>query len=167
MIRVGHGFDVHRIAHCRKLVLGGVTVPCDFGLLGHSDADVLIHAVIDACLGALALGDIGQWFPDTDDRYRDADSSELLASVLASPALRDWELGNLDATILAEQPKLAPHVPAMRERLAALFGVASARVSVKATTLEGIGGLGRAEGIAAHAVLLLTRRDGMDTEAGT
>ena len=155
-MRIGHGLDVHRTAPDRRLILGGVDIPCDFGLSGHSDADVLLHAVADALLGALALGDLGGWFPDTDERYRDAASTHLVTTILRSPQAQGWRLVNLDSTVVAEQPRLAPHIAAMRASLAALFGVAPDRVSVKATTAEGIGGIGRGEGIAAHAVLLLS-----------
>ena len=155
MLRIGHGFDLHRTTPGRELVLGGVTVPADFGLLGHSDADVLLHAIIDAVLGALALGDIGQWFPDTDARYQGAASSNLLRSVLENPACRDWSLVNLDATVLAERPKLAAHIPEFRRSIAELCRVPADRVSVKATTMEGLGAVGRGEAIAAHAVILL------------
>ncbi len=155
MIRIGHGFDLHRLVERRPLLLGGVHVPWERGLLGHSDADVLLHAVTDAVLGALALGDIGQWFPDTEEQYRNISSTVLLQNVLDSPELREWGLVNLDATILAEQPKLAPYLPQMREHIAGVFGVSVSAVSVKATTLEGLGELGRGQGIAAHAVIIL------------
>jgi len=157
MIRIGHGFDVHRTVAGRPLILGGVEIPCAFGLAGHSDADVLLHAVIDAVLGALALGDIGQWFPDTDEQYRDANSAQLLETVLNSSEAQGWRLLNLDATVLAERPRLAPHIEAIRASIAGLFSVAQDQVSVKATTVEGIGGIGRGEGIACHAVALLGR----------
>lgn len=157
MIRIGHGYDLHRIVPGRRLILGGVPIPWDRGLLGHSDADVLLHAVTDAVLGALALGDIGRWFPDTDPRWRGADSTALLRHVLADPRVRPWRLANLDATIQAEQPKLAPHMDAIRQSLASLFGVEPATVSVKAKTMEGTGPIGVGEAMAAHAVLLLVR----------
>lgn len=157
MIRIGHGFDIHRVAPNRSLILGGVQIPWHAGLLGHSDADALLHAITDAVLGALALGDIGQWFPDTDERFRGADSAKLLLAVMQDPRLQGWEVSNIDATLLAESPKLASHIPAMRESIAGILRITSDRVSVKATTMEGIGGIGRNEGIAAHAVILLTR----------
>lgn len=156
-LRIGQGFDIHRFAPDRKLFLGGVEIPADLGLLGHSDADVLLHAVADAVLGALALGDIGHWFPDTDNAYRGADSRELLKTILASPDLQGWRLVNLDATILAEKPRIARHVPAIRMSLAGLFQTVPERISVKATTMERIGGIGREEGMAALAVVLLER----------
>lgn len=161
MIRIGQGVDVHAIVPGRPLVLGGVRIPWEFGLQGHSDADVLLHAVTDAVLGALALGDIGAWFPNTDERYRDADSRVLLTTVLRSPQLGGWRLANLDATVVAQVPRLAAHVPAMRSSLAGLFDSPELeRVSVKATTTEGLGFPGRGEGIAALAVVLLERAPG-------
>ena len=159
MIRIGHGYDLHRIVPERRLVLGGVEIPWDQGLLGHSDADVLLHAITDALLGALALGDIGQWFPDTDPQWRGADSVALLRQVLADPRVQPWRLGNLDATIQAERPKLAPHVGAIRDSIAAIFGGGRDSVSVKAKTMEGTDAIGRREAMAAHVVLLLVRRD--------
>ena len=160
MFRIGYGYDVHRVAAGRRLVLGGVTIPWEFGLLGHSDADVLLHAITDAVLGALAAGDIGQWFPPTDERYRDADSRELLRTVLEDPRCAGWRLGNLDATVLAERPRLLPHVPAMRRTLAALFATGEDQISIKATTGEGLGFAGRGEGMAASAMVLLCRTGG-------
>lgn len=158
MIRIGHGYDLHRIVPERALVLGGVRIPWDRGLLGHSDADVLLHAVTDAVLGALALGDIGRWFPDTDPRWKGADSADLLRRVLADPRVQGWQLGNLDATIQAERPKLAPHMDAIRQSLADLFGTDLARVSVKAKTMEGTGAIGQGEAMAAYVVLILEPR---------
>lgn len=155
MMRIGHGFDIHRTTSDRPLVLGGVSIPCDVGLLGHSDADVLLHAIIDAYLGALALGDIGQWFPDTSERFAGAASTALLDTVLRSPEVAVWRLQNLDCTILAERPRLAPHIPAIRSSIASVVGVPADRISVKATTVEGVDSIGRAEAIAAHAVVLL------------
>lgn len=155
MIRVGHGFDLHRVAAGRALVLGGVTIPWRAGLLGHSDADVLIHAIIDAMLGALALGDIGGWFPDSDPRFRDIASTRLLATVMADARLGAWRIGNVDSTILAEQPRLAPHIPAIRQSLATALHTDVDRVSVKAKTMEGLGWIGTGEAIAAHAVVIL------------
>lgn len=154
-MRIGHGYDVHRLVEGRKLILGGVEVPHTLGLLGHSDADVLTHAVMDALLGALALGDIGKHFPDTDPRYAGADSIALLRHVAALVREQGYRLGNLDATVLAQAPKLAPHIMQMRENLAAAIGCEVARVSVKATTEEGLGFTGQKQGIAAHCVCLL------------
>ncbi|MBC8569824.1 2-C-methyl-D-erythritol 4-phosphate cytidylyltransferase [Zongyangia hominis] len=159
MMKIGHGYDVHRFIEGRPLILGGVEVPSSRGLLGHSDADVLTHAVMDALLGALALGDIGQHFPDTEERYRGADSCRLLEEVMAMVQKQGYRLGNVDATIVAQAPKLAPFIPAMRARLSALCGVEEGRVSVKATTEEGLGFTGAGEGMAAHAVCLLIPRD--------
>ena len=154
-LRIGTGFDVHALVEGRRLVLGGVTIPHSQGLEGHSDADVLLHAVANALLGALALGDIGHWFPPGDPRYAGADSAALLAQVAAEVERKGWRTANLDCTVIAERPRLAPHIPAMRARLAALLGVALDSVSVKATTSEGLGFTGRGEGIAAQAVVLL------------
>lgn len=154
-IRIGHGYDVHRLVADRRLILGGVDIPHETGLLGHSDADVLLHAISDALLGALALGDIGKHFPDTDERYRGADSRVLLGAVAAMIRERGWQIGNVDATVLAQAPKLAPHIPAMRENIAATLGISVDRVSVKATTEEKLGFTGEKLGIAAHAVCLL------------
>jgi 2-C-methyl-D-erythritol 2,4-cyclodiphosphate synthase len=157
MLRIGQGYDLHRVQSGRRLVLGGVLIPWDRGLAGHSDADVLIHAVIDALLGALALGDIGRWFPDTNPAYRDIASGKLLDAVLAAPEFAGWRVVNLDATVIAEAPRLAGHIPAIRERLAAGLGVGSERVSVKAKTGEGVDAVGRGEAMAAQAVVLLGR----------
>lgn len=154
-MRIGHGYDVHKLAEGRRLILGGVDIPYEKGLLGHSDADVLTHAVMDALLGALALGDIGQHFPDTDPRYKGADSLQLLSHVVQLISAQGFHVGNVDATILAQAPKLAPHIPAMRENLARAMGVDVSQVSVKATTEEGLGFTGQKEGIASHAVALL------------
>ena len=154
-MRIGHGYDAHRFAAGRPLILGGVTIPHERGLLGHSDADVLAHAVIDALLGALALGDIGAHFPDSDPAYAGADSMALLRSAMALLEQKGYRVGNLDATILAQRPKLAPHVQAMRENLAQACGVDIDAVSVKATTEEGMGFTGREEGIACHCVCFL------------
>lgn len=156
-LRIGQGFDVHRIVPDLALVLGGVRIPWDRGLMGHSDADVLVHAVTDAMLGALALGDIGQWFPDTDPAFRGASSMALLKQVTDAPQLRGWHVVNLDCTLLAERPKIAPHSLAMRQNLAAALGIPADRVSVKATTTEKLGFTGREEGMAAMAVVLLSR----------
>ena len=155
--RVGHGYDVHRLTKGRRLVLGGVEIPFERGLLGHSDADVLTHAIMDALLGAAALGDIGHLFPDTDPAFKDADSLLLAKKVAARLRENGWEIGNLDATVLAQAPKLAPYITLMRENLAAALGVSLDRVSVKATTEEGLGFTGEGLGIAAHAVCLIYR----------
>jgi 2-C-methyl-D-erythritol 2,4-cyclodiphosphate synthase len=153
--RIGQGFDVHALVAGRRLVLGGVVIPFDRGLEGHSDADVLLHAVIDALLGAAALGDIGRHFPDTDARYRDADSRALLREVRAKLAQARLRACNVDATVIAQAPRLAPHVDAMVANIAADLGLARDRVNVKATTTETLGFTGRGEGIAAMAVALL------------
>ena len=156
-MRIGHGYDVHRLIAGRKLILGGVDVPHDVGLLGHSDADVLTHAVMDALLGALALGDIGKHFPDTDERYAGADSIALLRHLAGLITAQGYRLGNLDATLLAQAPKLAPYIVQMRENLAAALSCEASRVSVKATTEEKLGFTGAKEGIAAHCVCLLEK----------
>jgi 2-C-methyl-D-erythritol 2,4-cyclodiphosphate synthase len=157
-IRIGNGFDVHALVPGRKLVLGGVTIPYDRGLDGHSDADVLLHAIADAILGALALGDIGAHFPDTDPRWKNADSRVLLRHVASLATAADWRVGNLDTTLIAQAPKLAAHVPLMRANIAADLGCDSGLVSVKATTTERLGFTGRGEGIAALATVLLFAR---------
>lgn len=157
-MRIGHGYDVHRLVEGRKLILGGVEVPHTLGLLGHSDADVLTHAVMDALLGAAALGDIGRHFPDTDPAYKGADSLVLLDHVMALLDEAGWQVGNVDATILAQRPKLAPHIPQMRDNLARHMGVVPEQVNVKATTEEKLGFTGAEQGIAAHAVCLLEQR---------
>ena len=154
-MRIGHGYDVHRLVEGRKLILGGVEIPFEKGLLGHSDADVLAHAVMDALLGAAALGDIGKLFPDSDPAYKGADSLELLRRVTAVLGENGYRVGNVDATVLAQRPKLAPHIPLMRERLAAAMGIDPGRVSVKATTEEGLGFTGTGEGIAVYAEVLI------------
>ena len=156
-LRVGHGYDVHRLVEGRALILGGVTVPFDRGLLGHSDADVLTHAVMDALLGAAALGDIGKLFPDSDAAYAGADSIALLERVTALLREHGWQVGNVDATVVAQTPKLAPYVPEMRRRLAEAMGLDVDCVSVKATTEERLGFTGSGEGMAAHAVALIER----------
>ena len=156
-LRVGHGYDVHRLVEGRALILGGVTVPFDRGLLGHSDADVLTHAVMDALLGAAALGDIGKLFPDSDEAYAGADSIALLERVTALLREHGWQVGNVDATVVAQAPKLAPYVPDMRRRLAEAMGLDVDCVSVKATTEERLGFTGSGEGMAAHAVALIER----------
>ncbi len=157
MMRIGHGYDVHRLVSERKLILGGVDVPCDLGLLGHSDADVLLHAICDAILGALGAGDIGKHFPDTDPAYKGISSLKLLREVMSLAAGRGYAIGNLDATVVAQRPRLAPHIPAMVENIAAACGTDLARVNVKATTTEELGFEGRGEGISSHAVVLLRR----------
>ena len=154
-MRIGHGYDVHRLVEGRSLILGGVRVPFEKGLDGHSDADVLTHAVMDALLGAAALGDIGKLFPDTDDRYLGADSMELLREVSRRLAEAGYRLGNLDVTVIAQRPKLAPYINQMRQNLAAALHTELQNVSVKATTEEHLGFTGSGEGIAAHAVCLL------------
>jgi 2-C-methyl-D-erythritol 2,4-cyclodiphosphate synthase len=151
----GIGYDSHRLVAGRKLILGGVEIPSELGLDGHSDADVLTHAIIDALLGAAGLGDIGEHFPDSDERYRDADSIELLQTVLPRVIAQGLELLNVDATVVMERPKLGAHREAIRESLAAALGLAPGRVNVKATTGEGIGFVGRGEGVAALAVVSL------------
>ena len=156
-LRVGHGYDVHRLVAGRALILGGVTVPFDRGLLGHSDADVLTHAVMDALLGAAALGDIGKLFPDSDAAYAGADSIALLERVTALLREHGWQVGNVDATVVAQTPKLAPYIPEMRQRLAEAMGLDVDCVSVKATTEERLGFTGSGEGMAAHAVALIER----------
>lgn len=156
-IRVGHGYDVHRLVSGRRLILGGVDIPHETGLLGHSDADVLVHAVADALLGALALGDIGHLFPDTDPQWEGANSLLLAREVANRVREKGWEIGNVDATVLAQAPKLAPHIAKMRINISDALGVSVDRVSVKATTEEGLGFTGEKRGIAAHAVCLLVR----------
>jgi 2-C-methyl-D-erythritol 2,4-cyclodiphosphate synthase len=154
-IRIGHGFDVHAFAEGRRLVIGGVDIPHDRGLLGHSDADVLIHAICDALLGAAALGDIGRHFPDSDPRYKGIDSRELLRHVAGLLDARGWRVGNVDATIIDQAPRMALHIPAMCEHLAADLGIPVEALNVKATTTEKLGFTGRGEGIAAEAVCLI------------
>ena len=155
-MRIGHGYDVHRLVEGRKLILGGVEVPHTLGLLGHSDADVLTHAVMDALLGAATLGDIGRHFPDTDPAYAGADSLKLLDHVVELLEEKGYQVGNVDATILAQKPRLAPYIEKMRDKLAARMKVEPDQVNVKATTEEKLGFTGAEEGIAAHAVALLS-----------
>ena len=155
MMRIGHGYDVHRLVEGRALILGGVQIPYEKGLLGHSDADVLTHAVMDACLGALALGDIGKHFPDNDPQYCGADSIVLLKHVKSLMDEKGYHLSNVDVTIIAQAPKLASYIPLMRDKLAEALGCEVDRVSVKATTEEGLGFTGSGEGMAVHAVCLL------------
>jgi len=156
-MRIGHGYDVHRLVEGRKLILGGVDIPYEKGLLGHSDADVLLHAISDAILGAIGEGDIGRHFPDTDPRYKGADSLMLLAHVMKLAEDKGFRLGNLDATIVAQRPKLAPHIPQMRQNIAGVLSAEIDRVNVKATTTEELGFAGRGEGIAAYAVALMEK----------
>lgn len=156
-MRIGHGYDVHRLVPDRRLILGGVELEYERGLLGHSDADVLAHAVMDALLGAAALGDIGKLFPDSDPAYSGADSLELAKKVAALLKEHGWCVVNIDSTVLAQRPKLAPHIPAIRENIASALGISADAVSVKATTEEGLGFTGSGEGIAAHAVCLIER----------
>src|SRR6266545_2743616 len=157
-MRIGHGYDVHRLVEGRKLILGGVEIPWDKGLLGHSDADVLLHAIADALLGAIAEGDIGKHFPDTDPRYKGADSLKLLGHVMALADAKGYRLGNVDATIVAQRPKLAPHILQMRENIANVLAADLDRVNVKAATTEELGFAGRGEGIAAYAVILMEKK---------
>lgn len=154
-MRIGHGYDVHRLVEGRKLILGGVEIPFEKGLDGHSDADVLVHAVMDALLGAAALGDIGKLFPDNDERYLGADSIGLLKTVRTVLEEHGWKLSNLDATVIAQRPKLAPYIDTMRKRIADALETDAENVSVKATTEERLGFTGSGEGIAAHAVCLI------------
>ena len=158
MIRIGHGYDVHKLVEGRKLILGGVNIPHETGLLGHSDADVVVHAVMDAMLGALALGDIGKHFPDTDPVYSGADSIKLLKRVTEIIAEKGYSVGNIDSTIICQAPKLAPHIDTMRKNIAEAIGCDISQVSVKATTEEKLGFTGAKEGISAHAVCVLLRK---------
>lgn len=157
-IRVGFGFDVHQLVEGRELWLGGVNIPHSVGALGHSDADVLLHAVCDALLGAVALGDIGKHFPDTDQRWKGADSKVLLKAVVALLSERGWSVGNVDASLVLERPKIMPHVPAMQQVIAELLKVELDAVSIKATTNERMGYVGREEGVCAYAVALVERK---------
>ena len=156
-MRIGHGYDVHRFQSGSFITLGGVQIAHDKSFVAHSDGDVLLHALTDALLGAAALGDIGQHFPDTDPAYQGADSRQLLRHVVAMLEQHGWEVGNIDKTILAQAPKMAPHIALMRENIAADLNVALAQVNVKATTTESLGFVGREEGIAAHAVAILVK----------
>ncbi len=156
-LRIGEGWDIHRLVTGRPLVLGGITVPHTHGLLGHSDADALLHAITDALLGAAALGDIGRHFPDTDERFKGADSGVLLAEAARRVREAGYEIVNLDSTVIAQAPKLAPHIPAMVERIAALLGIAPSQVNVKAKTAEKMGPVGQGDAIEARAVALLAR----------
>lgn len=157
MMRIGHGYDVHQLVAERKLILGGVDIPHQLGLLGHSDADVLLHAICDAILGALGEGDIGKHFPDTDPAYKGISSLKLLHEVMALAQGKGYVLGNIDATIIAQRPKLAPFIPRMRENIAAACAADVSRINVKATTTEHLGFEGRCEGISSHAVVLLNK----------
>ncbi len=155
--RVGQGYDVHALVPGRKLILGGVTIPHAMGLLGHSDADALLHAITDAILGAAGLGDIGRMFPDTDERWKGADSRVLLRGAVDAVRAAGWRVGNVDSTVIAQAPRISPHVSAMRENIAADLGIVADRVNVKGKTTERLGFTGRGEGIAAEAVALLLR----------
>lgn len=157
MIRVGHGFDVHQLVEGRPCIIGGVTIPYEKGLLGHSDADVLLHAIADSILGALGLGDIGRHFPDTDPAFKDADSLKLLEQVWVMAAEKGYRLGNVDATIIAQKPKMAPYIPQMVEVIAKALDAEVEQVNVKATTTEQLGFTGRGEGIAAQSVVCLVK----------
>lgn len=154
-MRIGHGYDVHRLVEGRDLIVGGVKIEYEKGLLGHSDADVLLHAVADALLGAAALGDIGGMFPDTDDRFKGADSRVLLREVVAAVRAQGYAVGNIDATVIAQRPKMKPYIAQMAQNIAADCGVTVSQINVKATTEEKLGFTGSGEGIAAHAVCLL------------
>lgn len=156
-MRIGHGYDVHRLVEGRKLIMGGMEIPYEKGLLGHSDADVLLHAISDALLGAAALGDIGKHFPDTDEKYKGADSLMLLKHVGELLKGKGFSVGNIDATIIAQRPKMAPYIEGMRKNIAGVLGIDIEEVNVKATTEEGLGFTGTGEGIAAHAVCLIRK----------
>lgn len=157
MFRIGHGYDVHKLVEGRKLILGGVDIPHTVGLLGHSDADVLVHAVMDSMLGALALGDIGKHFPDTDDKYKGVDSMKLLAEVTKICRENGYVIGNIDATVIAQAPKLAPHIENMRKNIADVCGCDVSQISIKATTEEKLGFTGEMLGISAHSVCLMKK----------
>ncbi|MBQ8182200.1 MAG: 2-C-methyl-D-erythritol 2,4-cyclodiphosphate synthase [Ruminococcus sp.] len=159
MFRIGHGYDVHRLVEGRKLILGGVEIPHTVGLLGHSDADVLLHAIMDAMLGALALGDIGHLFPDNDDSFKDADSAKLLEKVCEVCREKGYVIGNVDSTIIAQAPKLVPYIIQMREKIAAVCGCDISQISVKATTEEKLGFTGEKLGISAHSVVLMKKSE--------
>ena len=158
MMRIGHGYDVHKLVEGRKCIIGGVDIPSPVGLLGHSDADVLLHAVSDALLGAAAMGDIGHLFPDTDDRWRGADSLKLLEEVANQVKAKGYTINNIDSTIIAQAPKMAPHINDMRKNIATACGIDVDCVSVKATTEEGLGFTGAKEGISAHAVCIINKK---------
>lgn len=157
-MRIGHGYDVHRLVTGRRCIIGGVDIPHETGLLGHSDADVLLHAIADAILGAIGEGDIGKHFPDTDPAYKGADSLQLLRHVMGLASSKGYIIGNVDATVVAQRPKLAPHIPLMRNNIAEALDAEADRINVKATTTEELGFAGRREGIAAYAVVLLEDR---------
>jgi 2-C-methyl-D-erythritol 2,4-cyclodiphosphate synthase len=157
MFRIGQGFDVHQLKEGRPLIIGGITIPYEKGLVGHSDADVLLHTVADACLGAIGEGDIGKHFPDTDEAFKDADSAKLLEQVWKLVKEQGYRLGNADCTIIAQKPKMAPYIEAIRTRIAELLEAEPSQINVKATTTEWLGFTGRGEGIAAQAVVLLTK----------
>lgn len=159
-LRIGNGYDIHRLVSDRPLILGGIEISHDLGLLGHSDADVLTHAIMDALLGALGLGDIGHYFPPTDPQWAGADSLKLLDQVNQLIQDKGWQIGNLDTVVVAERPKLKPHLAAMRDRLATVLQILPDQISIKATTNEKLGPVGREEGIAAYAVALLVRGSG-------
>ncbi len=159
MIRIGHGFDVHAFAEDRPLIIGGLTIPHDKGLAGHSDADVLLHTIADAILGALALGDIGKFFPDTDDAFKDMDSKVLLREVVQKMNEERYDIGNVDAVIMAQAPKFRPYIDEMRESVASILNTPVSNVNIKATTTEKLGFVGRAEGITSEAVVLLTKME--------
>lgn len=154
-MRIGHGFDVHKLTQDRRLIIGGVNIPYEKGLLGHSDADVLVHAIMDSILGAMALGDIGKHFPDTDDQYKDISSLELLKRVYHLMIDKGYDIENMDATIIAQEPKLAPYIDAMRKNISGILNMDMDRLNIKATTTEWLGFEGRKEGISAHSVCLL------------
>ena len=158
MFRIGHGYDVHRLKFGRKLILGGVEIPNAMGLLGHSDADVVVHAIMDSLLGALALGDIGKLFPDSDEKYKDADSIKLLEEVYKIIDEKGYKIGNIDATIIAERPKLAEYIDTMRANIAKACGCDVSQISVKATTEEKLGFTGEMLGISSHAVSLVVKK---------
>lgn len=159
-MRIGHGYDVHKLVEGRRLIIGGVDIPYEKGLLGHSDADVVLHAIADAILGALAMGDIGKHFPDTDPAFKGADSIKLLEHVVSLAEKRGYCVGNLDATIIAQRPKMAPHIQQMRENVAKACRVDVDQINIKATTEEGLGFTGTGEGISSHAVVLMLKTQG-------
>ena len=156
-MRIGMGYDVHKLVPERKLILGGVTIPYELGLLGHSDADVLLHAIMDSLLGAAALGDIGKHFPDTDDRYKGISSIKLLTEVGKLISEKGYKIENIDATIIAQKPKMAPHIPLMRENIASALNIELDKINVKATTEEGLGFTGEGKGISSQSICLLTK----------
>ena len=164
LMRVGMGYDVHKLTEGRKLILGGVDIPWEKGLLGHSDADVLIHAIMDALLGAAALGDIGKHFPDTDPSYKGISSVKLLVHVAGLLKENDYAIGNIDATIIAQKPKMAPHIPTMRENIAEALGIKISQLNIKATTEEGLGFTGKEEGISSQAICSLYRIGKLEEE---